>query len=330
VPIVKRSYITEYFASLGAPFWIVDDYAELARLKEEELVTKCDELLARSKGIKDNLMSYHYWQGIVRAPEESRDEALVCIATGKEYLEHYEKCFKKNQERLAFNICRPLIVINESIEESNKHPSWQKLLIFKSPILSNFDRVALLDGDIYIVNQNKNPFSFVLENHWGMSPNNAFNLPNLVETDPILYKYCPEMDRPSDILNCGFFIVSKKLHQKILEQVFYSSPEQPCYEQGPLNYYLRKYFLGTILPFKFNNITSAYLQKFGSSVSTILNMKKESYFLHFAGKSNMNILSLYLKFEKYPILEKIISFPPILLLLDIVVTLIKKFKKKHD
>jgi len=326
IPIVKRSAFIEHFASLGLPLWIVDDYSELTSISEKELREKCKAILERSTGISKNLIAYHYWQGIIRSSEDNRDIAILCIATGEKYLSHYEKYFKESQERFAFEQRTPLIVISENIEKSHKHPSWQKLLMFKSPILKNFNRVILLDGDIYIKNYSENPTDLTPSDHWGLVKNNAFELPRYAKTDPTLYSNCPQADRPSFVLNCGFFILNRKTHSKIMEYVFSNYTEQICYEQGPLSYHLITEFPGTIIPWKFNNIVPAYMEKFGYSMSSVISLYDQSNFIHFAGNSGKKIIRLFPFFNKYPILLDISKKPYILWVLDGLALLLKKIK----
>lgn len=66
VPIVKRSFFIEHFASLGLPVWIVDDYSEIAELSEEDFVEKCNQIIASSKNPADTLLSYNYWRDIIK------------------------------------------------------------------------------------------------------------------------------------------------------------------------------------------------------------------------------------------------------------------------
>ena len=326
IPIVKRSAFVEHFASLGLPLWIVEDYSEITSASEKELRKKCEVLLARSIGISKNLLAYHYWQGIIRAPENNRDTAIVCIATGEKYLSHYEKYFKESQERFAFEQCLPLIVISDNIEKSTKHPSWQKLLMFKSPILKNFNRVILLDGDIYIKDHSENPINLTPSNHWGLVKNNTFELPSYAKTDPTLYNNCPQINRPTFVLNCGFFIVNRETHSKIMEYVFNDYTEQICYEQGPLSYYLITEFEGTILPWKFNSIVPAYMEKFGYSMSSVISLYDQSNFIHFAGNSGKKMIRLFPFFNKYPILLDISKKTSILWMLDGLTLFLKKVK----
>ncbi len=55
IPVVKRSYCEEYFESIGAPIWVVDDWEEL---KEVNLPQKYKEIIARSNS---DIIWMNYW-----------------------------------------------------------------------------------------------------------------------------------------------------------------------------------------------------------------------------------------------------------------------------
>lgn len=63
VPIVRRSVLMEYFASLGIPVWIVDDWSEILHLNEDILQQKYEALQSSF----DNPQLYlDFWQNMVR------------------------------------------------------------------------------------------------------------------------------------------------------------------------------------------------------------------------------------------------------------------------
>jgi hypothetical protein len=62
VPIVLRSYMTEYFEKLGLPIWIVDSYSELESLDEHYLVKRYEELEFR---FDNEALQFNYWEKII-------------------------------------------------------------------------------------------------------------------------------------------------------------------------------------------------------------------------------------------------------------------------
>ncbi len=63
VPIVKRNYMTEYFASLSLPIWIIDSWDEIANCSEEELTKKYNDIMLKSK---TEAAYFDYWKKLVR------------------------------------------------------------------------------------------------------------------------------------------------------------------------------------------------------------------------------------------------------------------------
>ena len=328
IPIVRRNPVVEHFQKMGLPVLIIDTWDEIKKMTPEYLSKYYQETMRVCSPTKDNLLSWAYWQGIIRAPESMRDEAVVVVATGKKFQKIYERYFKKSHEDFCFAIRRPLIVIGDVIQKVDKRPTWQKLVMFRTPLLSTIGRVMLMDADIYIKNEAiENPLDLVPREQWGLTPNNAFNLPTLAVTDLTLYNHCPPQNRPNFVLNCGFFIINKKVHGEIMEYVFKNYDEQICDEQGPFCYHLINEFPGTILPFRFNNIVGSYMEKYGYSMTSVIHLHRDSLMLHFAGKSNRKILRLFLLFRRYPRLEKVMRQVWFLRGADILTSIIKKIRR---
>jgi hypothetical protein len=326
IPVVQRSPMYEYFQKIGLPVLMIDDWNELKQMSERELEAAYEKIMATHGPTKDNLMAYAYWQGIIRVAEDRRDEAAVVIAIGQKFQEKYGRFFRKTHERFCFNARLPLVIIGEYIQKSEKGPAWQKLLMFRTPILSNMTRIVMIDADIYIKDGSKNPLDIVPKDRWGLAENNAFDLPWLKAGTPILYVDCPPDNRPDFVLNTGLFIVNKNIHEKTMEYVFSHYKKQVCEEQGPFCYHLINEFPGTILPFAFNNIVSSYIEKFGYSMTTIVTMYKESYGLHFAGSTGHNVLKMTVIFDRFPAVFKIISQKPVLFFMDKISYIMKKAK----
>ena len=240
------------------------------------------------------------------------NEALVTCAIGDKYLQYYNLHFRSSQERFAKKIGRPLVVIEDYIDTSElaiqKHPAWQKLLIFNAPQLKQFNRLCWLDVDIYVTRDSQNPFDFVGQSEWGAVVNNPDNYPKLAKSDLNLYANCPQKNRPNYLLNTGFFVVNRENHQDTLEYVYKSYSEQPCYENGPLSYHLLNTPNGKELPRSFNELTANIrLANYKSIISelrnviTIYKLVKKSNFIHFAGGVNLDLLRTVKRFDKLSI-----------------------------
>ena len=63
VPIVLRSYMTEYFEKLGLPIWVVDGYSQIESLSEQQLSEKYEEL---KPGFENKALWFDFWANQIR------------------------------------------------------------------------------------------------------------------------------------------------------------------------------------------------------------------------------------------------------------------------
>ncbi len=229
-------------------------------------------------------------------------EALITIAIGSDYLDFYNKFFRESHERFARKTKRKLIVITDYIDGSNygkqRHPAWQKLLIFQSQETEGFDKLCWIDADIYITSHSADPFLNVNNNSWGAVQNNIYNLEAIAKRGADLYSFCPDTNKPEYILNTGFFIVNRKNHAQLLESVYSSYDEQPCYENGPLSYHLLNSPPGVELDKSFNLLLPYYFTVHETNDDTIIDLVKKNNFIHFCGGINKDILDKVIFFDK--------------------------------
>jgi hypothetical protein len=227
-----------------------------------------------------------------------KKEALVTICIGEQYKKFYDKYFRPSQERFAKKIGVDLFVIDDYIDKSmfgkDRHPAWQKLLIFKSPLTQKYERLCWIDADIFITKHSKNPFNIVGDGQWGAAINNPYQFDDLAKTDLVLYEQCPKPNRPDYLLNTGVFIVGKKEHGPLLESIYKNNSEQICYENGPLSYTLLNTPNGKELESSFNCAESNYFRahKTDGKVERIIGLVRDNDFIHFCGGINKKILKL--------------------------------------
>ncbi len=221
--------------------------------------------------------------------------AIVTIAIGNQYLKFYNKYFRPSHEAFAKKIDVPLIVIDNHIDETelgtSRHPAWQKLNIFKSPLTHEFDQLCWIDADMYITDSSLNPFDLVDINNWAAVRNNIYNLDSYRVSDLELYKFCPSTNMPDYLLNTGFFIVNRYHHSKLLDYVYENYSEQQCYENGPLSYHLLNTAGGIELSDKFNKIVMMHMHVEGTSLYSTYKLVKGAYFIHFCGGIRRRILN---------------------------------------
>jgi len=59
VPIVLRSYMTDYYASLGLPMWVVDSYKDVELLNEEQLAAKYEDF---RPSFQNKALWFDFWK----------------------------------------------------------------------------------------------------------------------------------------------------------------------------------------------------------------------------------------------------------------------------
>ncbi len=216
------------------------------------------------------------------------DQAIVVFTIGKKYYEEFNKTFRSSIERFAKKIGRELIIVEDYIFPSTKHPSWQKLVMFSHPKIAKYDKVLMVDADIFITNHAKDIFSVVGDRPWAAAKNNAYDIPRLKISDVTLYKNCPPDNRPEFVVNCGMFMVSKS-YQADMERIFQEYDEQICYEQGPFSYFLLNDKKGIVLSSEFNTIAHSYIEKYGKSLFSILSMYEQASFIHYTASKHKSV-----------------------------------------
>lgn len=214
---------------------------------------------------------------------KKNDQAVVMFAVGTEYLKNFNRTFRPSIECYAQKINADPIVVTEIIRPSSSKIYWQRFLMFNHPQIAQYDKVLMVDSDIYITKHAKNIFDAVGELPWGACKNNAYDLPGLAETDMYCFENCPKENRPRFLLNGGVYVISKS-YKEDLEKLFeeYSKKETRGYDMGPLSYFLLNENKGVVLSPEFDTIVVSYIQKYGCSLSSILRMYDSASFLHFA------------------------------------------------
>lgn len=107
-------------------------------------------------------------------------------------------------------------------ELKGKHPWWQKTFVHSGPA-RDFDRVAVLDGDILIRDDCPSLFDVVPEDHFGAVSRIQPGMPKRKDPDNELLRYaqwlglkCPPKECH---INSGVTVYSPKLHRADLDAV---------------------------------------------------------------------------------------------------------------
>lgn len=74
IPIVKNYVAMVYFASLGLPLWIVQDWSELEGLSEEQLAAKYETLMEKANW---EALHMDFWIEKIRADQKSARDIIV-------------------------------------------------------------------------------------------------------------------------------------------------------------------------------------------------------------------------------------------------------------
>lgn len=209
--------------------------------------------------------------------------AIVLLAVGEKYRKHFNETFRPSVERYAEKISTSTIVIEDVIRPSPYQIYWQRFLMFSHPKVSLCDRVLMIDSDIYITKHAKDIFDVVGSYPWGACKNNAYDIPRYAKSDMDCFASCPVENRPSFLLNGGVYVISRT-YKDDLERLYeeYAPKEGVGYDMGPLSYFLLNEKKGIVLPPEFDTLVAPYLEKYGHSLSSVLEMYDSASFLHFA------------------------------------------------
>lgn len=215
---------------------------------------------------------------------ENKSIAIVTVAIGDKYLKKYNNMFRKTFERYAKAVGADLILVDDFIIPSNRRGWWQKLVPFEDPRIGHYNKIAVIDYDIYITKHAKNVFTVVGNKPWGICKSNPYDLPENAVSDLYYFNDCPKENRPPFAANGGMFVMSK-LYRSALKEVYdtYSEIEARDMEAGPLFYFLYNDAKGLILDHEFNTPVALYVQKYGCSLSAVLRLYDGSSFIHFVG-----------------------------------------------
>ena len=210
--------------------------------------------------------------------------AIVTVAIGDKYLKKYDAMFRQSFLRYGKAVGADLFVVDDYIIPSDKRGWWQKLVPFEDSRIAEYEKVVVIDYDIYITKHAKNVFSAVGEKPWGICKSNPYDLAKNAIEDQYYFASCPEENRPPFAANGGMIVMSRSYKdalKKVYEQ--YSDIEARDMEAGPLFYFLYNDGKGMILDEEFNTPVALYVTKYGCSLSSVLRMYDRSSFIHFVG-----------------------------------------------
>lgn len=216
--------------------------------------------------------------------------AVVCI--GDSYIHEFNSLFKKSLEEYCSSHGYDLKVFTGYLDDLHRHPSaisFQKALVPSHESLQEYDRVAVIDADIYMM-KNSPPLPLTdkigIVNEFGQIDDN--DVRHLRSTIGIpdypteYYAKCGFEVGDNVVLNTGLMICKPREHGQFLKDVYFTyignsinHPRGFHYEQSCIGYELIKNQMYTLIPNEWNTI---YL------FSSVLNRTvKTCYGIHFAG-----------------------------------------------
>lgn len=224
----------------------------------------------------------------------SNKKALCTLAIGGKYEEMFNKYCRKNFEMYCNNYLYDLIVITQSLDNSNRSnersPAWQKLLILSQEWSSKYEQIVWVDADIIINNSIAPDITCMVPLH-KIGAVEAYSIPSngiykislqrnydkwrsegisFVDnkTQDLYYKNrgisCGSIDK---VVQTGVFVCSPKHHKEIFEYIYYSYEDEFKsaewnYEMPAMSYELVNNGVVEWLPEQYNfcvsDITSAF------------------------------------------------------------------------
>lgn len=238
---------------------------------------------------------------------------LVTLAIGTEYLRFYKETFLKSQETYAekygydFHVITYFPEANFMKEEYPKNRATitlHKILVCSQEWSDAYDMIIFIDADILI-----HPDSPAIHNYMDYGEKigivDEFSQPTLEkrielqkkngwETSATDYHaLCGLQLETLHALNTGVLVLQPKKHKVFLEQIFKKyifhcdgHPRGDIFEQTAIGYELQKADCFTLLPNKFNTLWA--IHKWDTPELNLEDFFKETWFLHFAGKVDLD------------------------------------------
>ena len=237
---------------------------------------------------------------------------LITIAIGDKYLEEYNKLFRQSQKDYADKCGYDFIVITDFIDNNNRHRdtiSFNKILVCSPEWANNYDFIIFIDADI-LININSPPLHNYCDFEDGIGIADEYSQPTSEKRINIqrkmgwetsasdYYKLCNLNIKTDKVLNTGVLVLQPKKHRSFLETIYCKYIKNSIahkrgyhYEQSCIGYEIQTNKLEKILPNKFNALWG--INKLDNDMS-LEDFFKDNYFIHFAGKTDLNkVISLH-------------------------------------
>lgn len=244
---------------------------------------------------------------------------LTTLAIGREYLDFYRKNFMESHEDYAKRCGYDFHVITyypEAPFMTMEYPtsyttiSFHKLLVCSQEWSEKYEMILFVDADI-LISKDAPPLHTAIEYGEKIGIVDEFSQPTYLKRIGIqknmgwetsgqeYYSLCGLNLNSDHILNTGVLVLQPQKHRAFLESIFEKyiqfAEEHPrgfIFEQTVISYELITQNNYVLLPNKFNTIWALY--KWDDPSSNLVDLFKQSWFLHFAGRVDIEkAASLY-------------------------------------
>jgi len=232
---------------------------------------------------------------------------LVAISIGEQYLQMYNRVFRKSHQEYANAHGYDFEVLTEYIDptyQSSKMSIYfQKLLVCSKSWKKDYDFIIFVDSDILI-----HPEAPAIHLSYSYADNigivNEYSQPTpelrlqiqkamgWERSATEYYKLC-EFDLDTDVvLNSGVLVMQPRKHREFLENIYHRylpksiyHSRGPHFEQTSLGYELQKTKKYVIMSNKWNAIWGLHKMCGGE----LRDFYKNNYFTHFAGNTDIEL-----------------------------------------
>jgi hypothetical protein len=228
---------------------------------------------------------------------------LVAIAIGQQYLQQYNRVFRRSHEAYAKKHGYDFKVIDQFIDAT--HQSSPMSLFYQKMLVSddNYDFVIFIDSDILInitapaihLSDNFGDNIGIVDEYSQPTPDLRLKIQKMMGWEPNAneyYKLCGLDLDTKIVLNSGVLVIQPKKHKNLLEYVYktylprsISHHRGPHYEQTSLGYELQTQQRYVLLNNRWNAIWALHKMT-GANLEEFF---RNNYFIHFAGNTDINM-----------------------------------------
>lgn len=243
---------------------------------------------------------------------------LITLAVGYDYLQRYNKLFRKSHESYAERNGYDFEVVTHFLDRETEYTgiidtlSLNKILVCSPDWYQIYDMIIFIDADI-LIHKNAPALHTFIDYGDKIGVINEFAQPSFErrialqkrngwETTGREYYALSGIEFNSSIvINTGVLVFQPKKHKEFLETIFniyvakcIQNPRGFIYEQTVIGYEIQKADKHILLPSEFNTIWALY--KWENPEIQIEDFFQKTWFLHFAGSVDLDKVELLHKY----------------------------------